>query len=285
MKIITEPTVTVVGVTQFIEHPRYKLPVLRWKDENRKDEPIEKNGIIQLQGTSCEQITAMAGKGCYDSYGADGRNIDDHIRGLINSRHGSVLEHANITLFIEGISRGCSHEVVRHRAGFAYSQRSTRYVNEDDCAIVLDPYYAELYSWWQGNAHEDNVAIKRFIETCEEAITQYRFAVVELVKADIQLHNDHEVNRSVTESRKWARGKARQLLPHAIETRMTMTGNLRAWRHFTEQRSSRFAEAEIRRLSNAIFLAIYPLAPIVFSDYSGTYIDGYHEYSTPNTKV
>lgn len=61
--------------------------------------------------------------------------------------------------------------------------------------------------------------------------------------------------------------------------------NLRAWRHFIEQRSNRFAEAEIRRLASKIYTAIAPHAPIVFEDYKYEMVDGYHEYKTENTKV
>src|SRR5262249_7199514 len=54
-------------------------------------------------------------------------------------RHGSVLEHANYTLLVEGVSRSLTHELVRHRAGFAYSQLSQRYVDESDAAFVIPP--------------------------------------------------------------------------------------------------------------------------------------------------
>lgn len=276
MKIITEPTVTVVGVTQFFPHPKYKLPVDKDKSVTQYKVMGEKGAEVfdqrhNLQGTPLEQITAMAGKGCYDSYGEDGRNINDHIQSLINSRHGSVLEHGNISLFIEGISRGCSHEIVRHRAGFAYSQRSTRYVDEGDCAIVLDPFYAKQYE-------DKHMSAEHFIETCKNSIDVYNGTVDWLLEAaPVELHPK--------DKRKWARGKARQLLPHAIETRMTMTGNLRAWRHFIEQRSNRFAEAEIRRLAEKVFVTIKDLAPTVFADYEGEVVDGYYEFITPNTKV
>src|SRR5690606_8429836 len=85
--------------------------------------------------------------------------------------------------------------------------------------------------------------------------------------------------------RKWARGKARNVLPHGIETRGTWTGNLRAWRHFIEVRSDRHAEPEIRRLANAVMEAVAPLAPIYFEDYTYDLVDGIPEWKTPYTKV
>jgi thymidylate synthase (FAD) len=250
MKIITEPTVTVLAAPVFQDHPMYLLP----------------DG-----GTSSERLIAHAGKGCYDSYGHDGRAINQHIGGLVSSGHGSVLEHSNVSLFIEGISRGCSHEVVRHRAGFAFSQRSTRYTNETEASIVLDPFYSDLYSKL-GDADEaitmDEAAlIHGFIRQCENAFTAYRLQVDWLM--DLAPQQMPGVQR-----RKWCRGKARQLLPHALETRMTMTGNLRAWRWFLVQRSGEGAEAEIRRLAAVVMEKIYPIAPMVFQDL----VDGSHEY-------
>jgi thymidylate synthase ThyX len=77
------------------------------------------------------------------------------------------------------------------------------------------------------------------------------------------------------------------LLPHALETRMTMTGNLRAWRFFLEERSSPFAEPEIRRLSAHIMKAIFEYAPFVFQDMVDNVesIDGFPYYKPEVPKV
>lgn len=222
MKIITKPSVHVLAAPQFFDHPDYKLPP---------------------GGTAIDRIVAHAGKGCYDSYGEDGRSIAEHIHNLLQTRHGSVLEHANFTLFISGISRGLSHEFVRHRAGFAYSQRSTRYTNEHDAAIVLDPYYSYLYLRPEkNNTRLETKLLQRFIGQCEDALISYGEQVEWLIALNPE-------GLKGTALRKWARGKARQLLPHALETRMTVTGNIRAWRFFLEERGSAHAEPEIRRLA------------------------------------
>ena len=107
---------------------------------------------------------------------------------------------------------------------------------------------------------------------------QYEAQVQELVMRN-------PLKKSGTELRKWARGKARNLLPHALETRMTITGNLRAWRHFLEMRSERFAEAEIRRLSEQVFYAVSSIAPFYFSDYTVEMVDGLPEFTTAYRKV
>jgi thymidylate synthase (FAD) len=268
MKIITNPTIHILSVPTFFDHPSYALP----------------DG-----GTPSERLITHAGKGCYDSYGRDGRGIPEHIHNLLASRHGSVLEHANVSLFIEGISRGCSHEVVRHRAGFAYSQRSTRYTNEAEASIVLEPYMAELYerkaleNFCEGQCQmgmEESAIINSFIMQCEDAFKAYNLQVEWLME-------EAPKEKKGTDRRKWARGKARQLLPHALETRLTMTGNLRSWWHFLEARSDRGAEPEMRRLANAVMNTIIGVAPLVFMPLwdNSVVVDNFPEFSSLWRKV
>lgn len=259
MRIITEPNVHVLSIPQFFPHPEYELPP-------------ENSDILKL--------IAHAGKGCYDSYGQDGRSVKDHIHNLMSTRHGSVLEHVNISLFISGISRGLSHELVRHRF-FAYSQRSTRYTNEDEAAIVLDPYYSDLWLKHRADITDTNLFKSEpmrleqqhsyqdsrysnlvfFLESCSQSIRHYGVTVNHLME---QAPSD----KTKTEKRKWARGKARQLLPHALETRITMTGNIRAWRWFLELRSEKGAEPEIRRLTWFIYLALCQTVSFCFIDFA-----------------
>lgn len=265
MKIITKPTVTVVGHTTFLEHPVYKVP---------KD------------GTPMERLGAFAAKGCYDSYGENGRACRDNQRRIVEQRHGSVLEHLSVSLFIEGITRALSLELNRHRH-FAISQRSTRYTEEEDAAIVLEPFYAELYEKHRGyfersvfpqDAPDEAWLVYNHIVAQQSAIAAYQQEVKQLMKLNPN-------GLSGFELRKWARGKARNVLPHGIETRGTWTGNLRAWRHFIEVRSDRHAEPEIRRLANAVLGAVAPLAPIYFEDYTVEMVDGIPEWRTPYTKI
>lgn len=271
---ILKPTVHVLAAPEFFPHPRYKLPTFC-------PDPDEHPELVELQGQPCEQLIAHGGKGCYDSYGEDGRSIEQHILGLIGVGHGSVLEHANITVFIEGISRGCSHEFVRHRAGFSYSQRSTRYVDEGECSVVLEPYMAALYEMKEEDLRQDEaLLIHRYCNSMRDSVNEYRFAVEMLLKLAPS-------DLGKTDKRKWARGKARQLLPIGLETRMTVTANLRAWRHFLVMRSSQYAEAEIRRLAQELYWQISPYAPSVFKDLEegGVQVGDFLEFSTDNPKV
>jgi thymidylate synthase (FAD) len=86
--------------------------------------------------------------------------------------------------------------------------------------------------------------------------------------------------------RKWARGKARNILPHALETRGTWTMNFRAWRWFIEVRSGRHAEPEIRRLAEKVLSVLRPIAPTYFDDFHLTGIhDGIPEYAPTHSKI
>jgi thymidylate synthase (FAD) len=277
MKILLEPKVRVIGKPQFIEHEEYKIP---------------------SDGTDSEKIGAFAAKGCYDSYGEMGRSNILNQQAVIESEHGSVLEHAHVSIFIEGITRALSLELNRHRP-FNISQRSTRYTKEEESAIVLDPYYAELYRKYEKNMMADrripgNIVISvddedpqqiaeadlliKFIGSCRESIKIYGEQVDKLIALNPN-------NISGFDLRKWARGKARNVLPHALETRGVWTNNFRGYRWFIELRSERHAEPEIRVLANKMLEALRDLAPTYFSDFEGTMFDGIMEWKPKHSKI
>lgn len=260
LTVITSPGVFVTSAPVFFPHPKYELPA--------HDNPAE-------------NIIAMGGKVCYDSYGPDGRSVAQHVIGLLDQGHESVLEHANFGLFIEGISRACSHEIVRHRAGFSPSQRSTRFTEEGDAAMVLEPYYADIYERQRVGekyvSDRESYLLGLAVRSFESDLEVYRETV-----RDLSAMADGERAKvgaplDGKSFRKWVRGKARNVLPHALETRMLMTGNLRAWRHFLLMRSSRYAEAEVRRLADAVYSVLRPLAPNAFSDLACSTVSGYVE--------
>ena len=271
MKVILEPKVTVVSEVNFLEHPEYKVP-----DD----------------GDNFTRLGAFAAKGCYDSFGEEGRANKDNQLAILEYRHGSVLEHLNITLFIEGITRGCSLELNRHRT-FSISQRSTRYVAEEESAIVLEPYFAQLFRTHEPKFYEysnrfrsksypdptellkaqhgigdsmvwkrlrDNRLLLQHLNSQCKSVLVYQDQVEELMKM-----NPYELEKF--DLRKWARGKARNLLPHGIETRGTYTSNVRGWRWFIEARSESNAETEIRSLANKVLLALRETAPLYFEDF------------------
>lgn len=251
MKIISQPKVTVVAKQVFIGHPDYPIP---------------------SDGDDATKIGAFAAKGCYDSFGENGRANVKNQQAILEHQHGSVLEHITFTLFIEGITRGLSLESNRHRQ-LAVSQRSTRYTAEEDAAVVLEPYYAELYEKyrpWLEDPKKDDITswfdldelnlLVAHITSMEQSFMSYERDVAWLMKKN-------PLNLEGFDLRKWARGKARNVLPHSLETRITYTGNVRAWRWFIESRSDKHAEPEIRRLAGVICAVMKKEAPVYFEDF------------------
>lgn len=291
MKVILEPKVTVVGHSTFVEHPVHLIPI---------------------DGSEACKIGSFAAKGCYDSFGENGRGNQKNQASILESRHGSVLEHATVSLFIEGVSRALTLEMNRHRL-FAISQRSTRYTAEEDGSIVLDPYYAELFKkfdfrweknvqyappdglWMAGNQSVMEAILNRYTLDNQEA-REFHLMSSFLMQAenDIATYKDQvetliKLNPMKLEGfdlRKWARGKARNVLPHCLETRVTYTANHRAWRWFVEVRSSIHAEAEIRRLANLVLTELKKIAPEYYEDFTMTDLyDGIPEWQPKYSKV
>lgn len=277
MKVITEPKITVISVPTFIEHPEYKIP-----DD----------------GTHAEKLGAFAAKGCYGSYGKDGRANIANQKVIIESKHGSVTEHSNFSIFTEGITRGCSLEINRHR-GLSISQRSTRYTSEEDAAIVLDPYYASLFKKYDfyheppGYMYRCRVVPKRteFIEVIEMNLIKSHLDTVQnaLMQYEVEINDLERLNPlklKGTELRKWCRGKARNVISHDLETKATYTANIRTWRWIIELRTEKHAEAEIRRWANLLLYTLRPYAPTYFEDFEniGEY-DGIPQWKPIHSKI
>src|ERR671933_371605 len=130
----TEPHLTLLARPAFAE-PEH-LPV-NWLGE----------------GTDGERLAEFAGRLCYMSQrNPAGRSTREYLENIKRQGHGSVLEHANYSLLLEGVSRSLTHELVRHRAGWAYSQLSQRYVDESQAAFVVPPAIigdAQLEAAWK----------------------------------------------------------------------------------------------------------------------------------------
>ena len=202
------------------------------------------------ESTDGERLAEFAGRLCYMSqHNPAKRATRDYLENIKKQGHGSVLEHANYTLLLEGVSRSLTHELVRHRAGFAYSQLSQRYVDESEASFVVPPAVAgddALEAAWKSQIEGAQAA---YVALVEQLMTRYGWV------AD-------RVHR-----RKMAREAARAVLPNATETKIVVTGNVRAWRTMLELRSSEGAELEIRRLAVVVLRLLQQEAPGFFSDF------------------
>ena len=200
--------------------------------------------------TDGERLAEFAGRLCYMSQrNPANRSTRDYLENIKKQGHGSVLEHANYSILLEGVSRSLTHELVRHRAGFAYSQLSQRYVDESDAHFVVPPAIIgdeALEDAWRGQMES---ALASYVALVEQLMERYGWV------AD-KVHH-----------RKMAREAARGVLPNSTETKIVVTGNARAWRTMLELRSSEAAELEIRRAAIAVLRLLQAEAPAFFADF------------------
>lgn len=213
-----------------------------------------------------EALAEFAGRACYQSWDkpnpATATNAS-YLRHILEVGHLSVLEHGTVTFYLTGLSRSLTHELIRHRH-FSYSQLSQRYVPEQDALMVEPDIIAQ-----------DPQLHAKFVEATAAAVTAY----TELLEG---LEKKFAGAQSATLRRKQARQAARAILPNATETRIVMTGNYRAWRHFIAMRASEHADVEIRGLAVACLRELDRLAPHVFADFEITALpDGTEVAASP----
>ena len=213
---------------------------------------------VASQGASDgEHLVDVCGRICYMSFSANTSKIrhpnSTYIENLVKKGHESVLEHANWTFVLDGVSRAFTHQLVRHRIGFSFSQLSQQYHDESG-AHVVPP---------EGLDGET----KKIWETAtSEAIEAYR-RIVELTGANDAIN---------PETKRRLRSEARSLLPNAVETTIAVTANARSIRHFLKLRGSLVGDIEMRRVSAAIYHMVVGDALALFSDFEVIgHSDGY----------
>jgi thymidylate synthase (FAD) len=198
-----------------------------------------------------QALLEFAGRACYQSWSKPNPKTATnagYLQHIIDVGHFSVLEHASVSLYITGISRSCTHELIRHRH-FSYSQLSQRYVPENESQVVVPP------------GMEDDDELRRILVEAADASRATYAELLSRLEAKFA-DQPHAVLR-----RKQARQAARSVLPNATETRIVVTGNYRAWRHFIAMRASEHADVEIRRLAIACLRQLVAVAPAVFGDF------------------
>jgi thymidylate synthase (FAD) len=231
MEILRAPRLTLVARPQFVEPPH--MPV-QW----------------QGQASDGERLAEFAGRICYMSqHNPAGRSTADYLTNILKQGHGSVFEHAVYVILIEGISRSCSHELVRHRAGFGYSQLSQRYVDESQAAFVMPPAIQgdpTMESEWTAQVEQAQAA---YVQAVGRLMEKYSWVT-------------DKVHR-----RKMAREAARSVLPNATEVKIVVSANVRAWRTMLELRLGEGAELEIRRMAVGVLRVLQLESPAFFADF------------------
>lgn len=234
----------------------------QWLD-SRCDFEIDEHGHKYNLGPKMsdgELLVEFGGRMCYRSWSphdennkqgtnpnvsAVRTNSKDYLRNILSQRHGSIFEHVTASFIAANVSRVFTHELVRHRAGFAYSQESMRYVRLD-----------EIPFWLPADARNnpEGEALLRETVGYLEGVQQRLVSIY-----GIDREKDFGIKKRLTSF-------FRRLAPDGVATNIMFTGNLRALRHTIALRTAAAAEEEIRIVFATVAETLAELYPFVFQD-------------------
>lgn len=216
-------------------------------------------------------LTEFAGKSCYMSFDRQlnlnltkvgGRPNEAYIQdGIIGNKHGSVLEHSTVTFFLTNVSRVVTHELVRHRAGTAFSQTSGRYVRSDSVDMYIP---------------DELAGCPEAVAVFQRANEQMEDNLAELVKVTgIETMTNFGLKKRLTSA-------FRRLIGNGQANHLVMTANHRAWRHIIEMRTSVHAEEEIRVIMGDVAQQLKTKFPTIYADMT---LNGVGEWVFAHSKV
>ena len=218
-----------------------------------------------------EKVISMAAKLCYSPVGADEiaenltqESINKFLHTLVSMGHESPIEHVTFTFGIEGISRSCSHQIVRHRIA-SFSQQSQRYVKLDQFEYIIPP-----------EIERNEEAKKIFIESMNKCQEDYDKLVEILFAKHYQELLDKGVSekKAKSQAEKMSIEDARYVFPNACETKMVFTINARSLYNFFHHRCCERAQWEIRELATEMLRLVREVAPILFNNVGPNCLNG-----------
>lgn len=201
---------------------------------------MERQVLVTLMGHTPdpEYQVALAARMCYSPLGAKElkekltpKEVERLIKKILAMNHESVLEMASFSFAIEGISRVTSHQLVRHRIGSSYAQKSQRYLQETQFNYIIPT-----------GVKESPKGERIFMEAMAYCQDSYNRLL------ELGIHQE----------------EARYLLPNAVETKLFVTMNARSLRHFFRLRCCQRAQGEIRRLAYCILKEVKKISPLLF---------------------
>jgi len=204
------------------------------------------------------QLCKTAGQLCYMSFGekrTKNDNAEKYFEHIKEAYHGSVLEHANYSVLLYGVSRSQTHELITHRF-LSKSQVSQRYVSGNLLRFVERPEY-----------QDDEELHAMFEERIDKTFKEYHIIAGKLLERQ-KAGNKILIADIKTDLRKKVNQAARSVLPNETEAPCIVTTNIRAWRHIIESRAHIGAEIEIRALAMKVFHLLQSTEPILFADYT-----------------
>jgi len=268
MANFVEPKVYKIAETKLIDSA-----ILAWLQDLGGEECL-----AHITGSDREKLIELCGRRCYKSFKAGlnpnvnqtRKNSEDYHENIKKQRHGSVMEHASITFAFENVSRVVTHELVRHRAGAAYSQESLRYVRLTD----INMYFPKVFSEF---GPEKEAAARKMAQEAMEQAEDIQRKFMEIFAEE--MNSNFDLKKKLTSS-------FRRFAPIGLATGIIATFNCRTLRHILEMRTSRHAEEEIRLVMDQMAEFLLADDSLTFGDYipedTG---DGLIEYSSEYMKV
>jgi len=245
--LISRPTINDSGLNSFLND----------EGQNWRRTPNTKDS---------EDIVEMAGRICHMSFGCKqvtGSNCD-FIENLIDKQHESVLEHATWTFIATGVTRSLTHQLVRHRIGFSFSQMSQQYNDQTAFKFVVPP----------GLDEDEN--IRQELEKAEKASRDAYSNLKKLIMEQQSSRAIKELRAIKKEDKKLLRSAARSVLPNCIETKIAFSANGRSIRHFLKLRGSVVWDIEMRLFCHELLLIMKQEAHNIFRDFTiNIHEDGY----------
>lgn len=187
-----------------------------------------------------EKVVAAAARLCYSPRsgseimeGFTEAEVEKFLQRLVSLGHTSPFEHAAFTFSIDGVSRALSHQLVRHRIGVSFSQKSQRYVKEKAFDFVIPDSIAK-----------------------EEGLKEKYLSIIDGLQAN---YNELLALGIAPED-------ARYILPNAASTNLVVTMNARSLLHFFELRCCTRAQWEIRKMANLMLKEVQKVAPHLFAN-------------------
>jgi thymidylate synthase (FAD) len=253
--LIARPSVDVDGVRGYLED----VGGASWLDRRLG----EATGSSRGEG---ELLVEFAGRACYRSW-EPGLNPNvtkvrtdrrEYFANILRCGHGSVLEHANYTFALHNVSRVFTHELVRHRAGSAFSQESLRYVRLDEIGFRVPPALEPL-----------RARVLSIVEQLAE-IQREGASALGLDAEGVPFHVKKEVTSAL-----------RRLAPIGLSTDIVWTANVRTLRHVIEMRTDPGAEEELRLVFDLVAQLMKDEAPDLFQDFTrrddGSWVPEHHK--------
>ena len=213
-----------------------------------------------------DKVVASAAKLCYSPVGVDeiSKNLTDEevakfVDKLVSMGHESPIEHVTFTFGIEGISRSCSHQIVRHRIA-SFSQQSQRYVKLDHFEYIIPPEIERIPK-----------AKEVFLKSMEKDQETYDELVRLLKEEKWKLYEGQKMTQKEyikiqNKIEKESIEDARYVFPNACETKMVVTMNARSLYNLFNKRCCNRAQWEIRNVANEMLKIVKKVAPILFSN-------------------